>query len=188
MKEVIIQLVLYYMRNSESQGRWWGRMGQWRSRAEPKVLHHCQLFVNNREVALVKGCVWTALIDFTKKGKKKELIHPQTELVVPVCSCSQQVSIFKKTKNKKKPTVYANKESSTLSLCAELAFYMDGGESWGAFNNPLIHWGIQVVKRLSQMELGRATKYVMSSESAVSMVRNDFCCSVWREEDREGEF
>lgn len=30
------------------------------------------------------------------------------------------------------------------------------------------------MKRLSQMELGRATKYVLSSESAVSMVRNDF--------------
>lgn len=44
------------------------------------------------------------------------------------------------------------------------------------------------MNRLSQMELRRATKCVLSSESAVSMVRNDLCCSVWREEEEEGEF
>lgn len=91
----------------------------------------------------------------------------QTEVVVPV-GCSTGL-VFKS-----QCRCRWGELSRILSLCAGLTFYMDGGKTWGAFNNPLIHWGIQVVKRLSQMELGRTTKYVLSSESAVSMVRNDF--------------
>lgn len=137
-------------------------MGQWRSRVELEVLY---------QVAFVK-CVWMTLniIFFLKK----EMIQ-RTELIASgffLTSCDF----------KKKISVHADEESCTFNLCAKLAFYMDGGKSWGAFNNPLIHWGIQVVKRLSQMELGRAIEYVLSSESAVSMVKNDFCCFVWRED------
>lgn len=166
------------MYNSEWHRRWWGRMGEWRSRAELEVLQHCQVFVNNGEVAFVQCCVWSALIKFIKKkGKWKWCIRLNW-----LChSAAQQVPVFAK----KKINVDADEESSTLSLCVKLAFYMDGGKSWGAFNNPLIHWGIQVVKRLSQMELGRASKYVLSSESAVSMVRSDFCSLVWREKDEK---
>lgn len=142
------------------------------------VLHHCQLFVNNREVAFVKRCVWTKLVKFHQKKKKKRKWFSRLSLVVPVC-CSTGPAFKNQCRCK------WGELSRTLSLRAGLTFYMDGGKTWGAFDNPLIHWGIQVVKRLSRMELGNIFCQVKVQFPWWEMI---FRCSEWREEDGEGEF